>query len=290
MVQGVNLGKLEKYLFYYYCILLLIVSVVTVSQLRILEQYQINAQVIHSKLDYDAFRTLSIHPDLIGAAVDSNKKDYVAYIAYEMLSSQYDLSEANSLKKSSVWKQIEKVENSEVYEELYYYYQMVFADLIYFPVPLQQAGVESVSYVDSWGASRTYGGERLHEGTDLMASNNRRGFFPVISVSDGVVEKKGWLSQGGYRIGIRAPGGAYFYYAHLYNYAPELSEGDEVKAGQLLGFMGDSGYGEEGTIGKFDVHLHFGIYINSKEGEMSVNPYWVLKYLERHKLTFDYAG
>lgn len=260
------------------------------NQIRILEQYQINDQVIHSKLDYDAFRTLSIHPDLIREAVESEKKDYVAYIAYEMLTNKYDLSEVASAKRDTVWKQIKKVENTEVFEELYYYYQMIFSDLTYFPVPLQKAGSESVSYEDSWGASRTYGGERLHEGTDLMASNNKRGFFPVISVSDGVIEKKGWLSQGGYRIGVRSPGGAYFYYAHLYQYAPDLNEGDEVKAGELLGFMGDSGYGEEGTIGQFDVHLHFGIYINSKEGELSVNPYWVLKYLERHKLTFDYDG
>ena len=281
-------SKLEKYLFCYYCILLLIVAVVTVNQIRILQEYQTNDQVIHSQLDYDAFRSLSIHPNLVEAAVESKQKDYVAYIAYEMLVNQFDLSKSNVAKDESVWKQIKKVENSDVYEELYYYYQMLFSDLKYFPVPLQKAGIESVSYEDSWGASRTYGGDRLHEGTDVMASNNERGFFPVISVSDGVVEKKGWLSQGGYRIGIRAPGGAYFYYAHLYDYAPELDEGDVVKAGQLLGFMGDSGYGEEATTGKFDVHLHFGIYINSREGEMSVNPYWVLKYLERHKLTFDY--
>ena len=54
--------------------------------------------------------------------------------------------------------------------------------------------------------------------------------------------------------------------------------------------MGDSGYGtEEGTVGMFDVHLHVGIYIKTeKYKELSVNPYWILKYLEDRKLTYIY--
>lgn len=39
-----------------------------------------------------------------------------------------------------------------------------------------------------------------------------------------------------------------------------IKEGDQVQAGEMLGFMGDSGYGEEGTTGQFPVHLHLGIY------------------------------
>lgn len=80
------------------------------------------------------------------------------------------------------------------------------------------------------------------------------------------------------------------YYAHLYNYAREWKEGDRVKAGELLGYMGDTGYGKtEGTIGNFDVHLHLGIYIRTDHlEEMSVNPYWILRYLEKRKLVFSY--
>ena len=44
---------------------------------------------------------------------------------------------------------------------------------------------------------------------------DERGLFPVLSMTDGVVEKKGWLPQGGYRLGIRSDGGIYYYYAHL---------------------------------------------------------------------------
>ena len=281
--------KFEKGLQIYYGILVLIVAFVCVSQLKLQNNYQTNQKIIHSQLEYDQFRKMEIHPKLIELIVNNPCKNYIGYLTYEMLTNRYSLLEKETMNQKDIFKQIRSVENSDTYEELYYYYQMIFPDLKYFPIPSQKLGEEYVSYEDSWGAQRTYGGKRLHEGTDLMASNNKRGFFPIISVSDGIVEKKGWLSQGGWRIGVRAPSGAYFYYAHLYSYADGLEEGDQVKAGQLLGFMGDSGYGDEGTIGQFDVHLHFGIYIDSKEGEMSVNPYYILKYLEDHRLTCDYS-
>ena len=159
-------------------------------------------------------------------------------------------------------------------------FQTVLSDVKCFPVEKDPQGKETLNYVDSWGGSRNYGGNRIHEGTDIMTSNNVRGYFSVVSASDGVVEKKGWLELGGYRIGIRSPGGAYFYYAHLDSYADGIREGSRVKAGQLLGFMGDSGYGEEGTVGKFDVHLHFGIYLTIGEEEISVNPYEMLRAVE----------
>ena len=48
--------------------------------------------------------------------------------------------------------------------------------------------------------------------------------------------------------------------------------------------MGDSGYGEEGTIGRFPVHLHLGIYITLNGKEISINPYWLLRYIENKKV------
>ena len=55
----------------------------------------------------------------------------------------------------------------------------------------------------------------------------------------------------------------------------------EVRAGDLIGFMGDSGYGEEGTVGRFAVHLHFGLYLDIGKKETSINPYELLRYLEK---------
>jgi len=136
---------------------------------------------------------------------------------------------------------------------------------------------------------RNFGGKRGHEGCDIMAGINKRGYYPVVSMTDGVIEKIGWLTQGGYRIGIRSPSGGYYYYAHLYQYAEDFQVGDTVTAGQLIGYMGDSGYGSEGTVGRFDVHLHMGIYFDGKDGlEISVNPYPVLKYFEDKTLKYAF--
>ena len=165
----------------------------------------------------------------------------------------------------------------------------IWNDVKYFPIPQSLDDTEDkISYVDSWMFERNYGGKRGHEGTDIMAEKNTPGYYPVVSMTDGVVTEKGWLEKGGWRIGIAAPTGAYFYYAHLDSYA-ELEKGDPVKAGDLLGYMGDSGYGEEGTTGEFPVHLHLGIYLKEGTEEISVNPYPVLRYAENARIKCVYS-
>lgn len=177
------------------------------------------------------------------------------------------------------------------YNKLKKAYETVLKDLRYFPIP-DNKNVDSppVVFENGWMDKRTYGGERSHEGCDIMGNQKGRGYYPVVSMSDGVIEKVGWLEKGGWRIGIRAPSGSYLYYAHLYQYSKEWMEGDTVQAGELLGFMGDSGYGkQEGTVGNFDVHLHVGIYIKTDHhDELSINPYWIMKYLQKNRLKYSY--
>lgn len=166
--------------------------------------------------------------------------------------------------------------------------QSVWDDLVYFPVARlgNGSGKDQVSFENSWMYERSYQGERGHEGTDIMPERNERGVIPVVSMTDGTVQNMGWLELGGYRIGIRTERGAYFYYAHLDSYA-DLQTGDKVKAGDLLGFMGDTGYSSvEGTTGKFPVHLHLGIYLPSDDGEVSINPYPALKYVENRRIQY----
>lgn len=167
--------------------------------------------------------------------------------------------------------------------------QAVWDDLEYFPVAESTDNRRySVSFENSWMFERTYQGERGHEGTDIMPSVNERGVFPVVSMTDGIVENKGWLELGGYRLGIRSPHGAYFYYAHLDSYG-NIQVGDEVKAGDFLGFMGDTGYSKtEGTTGKFPVHLHMGIYLYEEGKEVSVNPYPALMYVKDRRVEGDF--
>ena len=159
-------------------------------------------------------------------------------------------------------------------------------DVSYFPVA--ESSVDkalTVSYVNSWMSERSFGGKRGHEGTDIMASKNQRGLYPVVSMSNGTITNLGWLEKGGYRVGITSDSGIYYYYAHLESYS-NIKEGQRVKAGELLGFMGDSGYGPEGTTGKFAVHLHVGIYAYVNGEEVSLNPYYVLRSIKK-RITFS---
>lgn len=177
------------------------------------------------------------------------------------------------------------------WEEFLLACRTLWNDVVFFPVPEASdlTTVAEVTYSDSWMADRSYGGNRGHEGTDLMAQTSESGFYPIISMTDGTVLKKGWLEQGGWRIGILSPSGAYFYYAHLESYA-DLEEGDTVQAGDLLGWMGNTGYSPvEGTSGNFPVHLHLGIYLYREEKEISVNPYPILRYIEDSRVKCKYS-
>ena len=160
--------------------------------------------------------------------------------------------------------------------------ETVWKELVYFPVPESSVNQKAViRFENTWQTERHYGGKRKHEGIDLMAEPDKSGYFPVLSMTDGTIEQVGWLEKGGWRIGIRSINGNYYYYAHLESYVGDWKEGDKVQAGDLLGYMGDSGYGPEGTTGQFPVHLHVGIYMPlGVEDELAINPYWMLKYLE----------
>ncbi len=168
--------------------------------------------------------------------------------------------------------------------------ESIWEELVWFPVPESETNPKATAaFENSWLSERSYGGKRWHEGTDIMAGIDKAGYYPVVSITDGAVERVGWLEKGGWRIGIRSENGNYYYYAHLDSYAEEWKLGDAVAAGTVLGYMGDSGYGPEGTTGQFPVHLHVGIYISlGSDQEMAVNPYWMLKYLEDKKLKYAF--
>lgn len=174
-------------------------------------------------------------------------------------------------------------------------YNGLLADIKYFPVPRSNKRKEWVNYVNSWNYERTYNGNRTHEGTDVMGDINKDGIYPVVSVSDGYVSNIGWLELGGWRIGITSPSGIYYYYAHLDSYAKEYKEGDVIRAGDIIGYMGSTGYSKvEGTKNKFPVHLHFGIYITPDPDiaadyeEIALNPYNILKINEKNTLIYSY--
>ena len=219
---------------------------------------------------------------------EDEAQDDMTFTRYLLAYYASDLTEKNELK--DVYKRLLHFHKEEI-EKQEAYLDSIWSDIVYFPVPDTIWDEEKkVTFGDTWMQSRTYGGDRGHEGCDIMADINARGNYPVISVCDGTIEQMGWLELGGYRIGIRSPHGAYFYYAHLSDYAEGFSIGDEVHAGELIAFMGDTGYSKtEGTAGNFDVHLHFGIYLNDEnKQEFSVNSYSILQYLYQEKKILHY--
>ncbi|MDF2800499.1 MAG: hypothetical protein K0S61_402 [Anaerocolumna sp.] len=212
---------------------------------------------------------------------DNSKYDKYDYITLNTLLNQNGYSGAFNILPGNRRVLLRKLYENSSFKELKGYIQAILEDVKKFPVDIQLLKNDKVSYIDSWNYLRSYGGKRKHEGTDLMSADNLPEVIKVLSMTDGIVEKMGWLEKGGYRVGIRGNQGAYFYYAHLSSYAPELKVGDAVKTGDFIGYMGDSGYGTEGTTGMFPVHLHVGIYVETPFGELSVNPYLILKFLEK---------
>lgn len=133
------------------------------------------------------------------------------------------------------------------------------------------------SYRNTWGDRRGYGGNRIHEGTDIFASYGT----PVKSTTYGVIEMKGWNRFGGWRIGVRDIHAIYHYFAHLNSFNDEFNVGDVVKPGDVLGTVGSSGYGPPGTAGKFPPHLHYGMYKDNGRNEWSFDPYPYLRRWEQ---------
>lgn len=123
------------------------------------------------------------------------------------------------------------------------------------------AGYHYTDY-DDFGAARSYGYRRNHLGHDLLGSVGT----PVVAVESGYVEHLGWNQYGGWRVGIRSlDGKRYYYYAHLRKntpYADGLEEGQYVCAGEVIGYLGMTGYSiRENVNGINTPHLHFGLQI-----------------------------
>jgi murein DD-endopeptidase MepM/ murein hydrolase activator NlpD len=118
------------------------------------------------------------------------------------------------------------------------------------PLAVPVAGVARDAIQDNWEDPRD-NGLRLHHGTDIMAP----GGTPVVAAAPGSVEKLWDSAAGGTTLYVRSPDRLWtYYYAHLAGYAPGVHEGQVVKAGDPLGFVGDTG-----NAGAGNYHLHFGL-------------------------------
>ena len=146
------------------------------------------------------------------------------------------------------------------------------------------------SHCSDFGVSRSFGFQRKHLGNDLMGGLGT----PIVAVEGGVVEVMGWNRYGGWRVGIRSfDSKRYYYYAHLqkdHPFAEGLQEGDIVQAGDLIGFMGRTGYSDKENVNNIEtVHLHFGMQLvfdeSQKEcnSEIWINVYDIVRLLSSHR-------
>ncbi|MDR1101883.1 MAG: M23 family metallopeptidase [Clostridiales bacterium] len=148
----------------------------------------------------------------------------------------------------------------------------------------------SYSHHNDFGSVREYGFKRKHLGNDLMGSVGT----PIIAVESGVIEAMGWNQYGGWRVGIRsADGKRYYYYAHLRKDHPfnnKFKEGDPVQAGDVIGYLGRSGYSTKEGVNNIETpHLHFGLQLifdeSQKEGnnQIWIDVYHIVELLKKNR-------
>ncbi|MDR2167680.1 MAG: M23 family metallopeptidase [Clostridiales bacterium] len=147
---------------------------------------------------------------------------------------------------------------------------------------------------DDFGNPRNYGYKRSHLGHDMFGSIGT----PIIAVEDGIVEALGWNQYGGWRVGIRSlDRKRYYYYAHLRKdkpYAEGLEEGARVRAGDVIGFLGNTGYSTRENVANLkQPHLHFGLQIifdeSQKDGnnQIWIDTYALIKFLEKNRMPVE---
>ena len=107
------------------------------------------------------------------------------------------------------------------------------------------------SFTDTFGGPRSDVSGGWHHGDDIFAPLGA----PILSVASGAVFSVGWNKIGGNRLWLRDGQGNLFYYAHLSAFTPLAVNGNKVNAGDVLGFVGNTG-DAQGT----PTHLHFEIH------------------------------
>jgi murein DD-endopeptidase MepM/ murein hydrolase activator NlpD len=125
------------------------------------------------------------------------------------------------------------------------------------------------SFGDTFGAFRGDVAGNWHHGDDIFAPLGA----PILACADGLVFSVGWNDVGGNRLWLRDSQGNEFYYAHLSAFTPLARNGMHVKAGEMLGFVGNTG-DAQGT----PTHLHFEVHPSSLlfmgyDGAVNPTPY-----------------
>ena len=114
--------------------------------------------------------------------------------------------------------------------------------------------LEPAEYIDTYGAFRSDVPGNWHHGDDIFAPLGT----PVVAVATGTINRVGWEHLGGWRLWVRDAAGDEFYYAHLSGYTAGDLRSNKVKAGEVIGFIGNTG-----DAFTTSPHLHFEIHPRS---------------------------
>ncbi len=165
-------------------------------------------------------------------------------------------------------------------------YRSITEEICYFPVVLLNSEKDEMDYKDLWTCNNKYA--RYIDGCNIILNDKMDGKYPVISITDGSIIHIGWEEISGYRVEVKSENGNFYKYSHLHSFDSSIKKGDTIKAGQLLGFVGSSGNGDYGTSNKYTTHLNIIMHTNIKNNDISINPYFILKYLEGGVLYYNY--
>lgn len=256
--------------------------------------YQVSAEAMKKacRLDIESYYE-EVHVDWIallayaaaqgGGAFDKKSVGYIEEIARKLMAKELTVTELKEKYKyfSYYYEAYEAVLGGMLGE-----YEIETRDENGKTVMEEKYGLKAFSPIaktfpyqdyDDFGASRSFGYKRKHLGHDMMGQVGT----PIICCESGYVEALGWNKYGGWRIGIRSfDKKRYYYYAHLRQnrpYAEGLEIGDLVTAGDVIGYMGHTGYSETENVNNIEtVHLHIGLQLifdeSQKEGN---NEIWI---------------
>ena len=295
-------------------IIFIIVFVILLSSITIFYSFAKDSSITEEKKDFIKWVDFNVTAEVLNLTakldIDShNKEGEIIYNWIELLSylscknggnfKNFNIKELNLL--------VEELKNGQTMQDLtqnmkfydYYYesYSAILGGFIgnYSIETVNEDGTKSYqekyglkaflpiaknysfNHYDDFGNSRSYGFKRTHLGNDLMGNIGT----PIIAVESGVIENIGWNQYGGWRIGIRSfDTKRYYYYAHLrknHPYAQGLEEGMTVKAGDVIGYLGMTGYSTKENVNNFNVpHLHFGLQLIFDESQVdSPNEIWI---------------
>lgn len=257
---------------------------------------------IDFKVSYNALAdTSKIDIDTYGKDVHYNWIELLAYLACKNSGDfkNYSKKDLDSLIKKLANSSMEKLTADMKYYNYYYEaYSAILCEFLgekedgsygvkaYLPI----AKNYSFSHYKDFGSSRSYGFKRRHLGNDLMGSIGT----PIIAVESGTIFHIGWNQYGGWRIGIRSfDEKRYYYYAHLrkdHPYVQGLEEGDIVEAGDVIGYLGMTGYSTKENVNNINVpHLHFGMQIIFDESQVEgnneiwIDVYNIVEFLRKNK-------